>query len=103
MRFDGSVKDEKLPPVFHETVKEDKGPQLSPGGFISPLPIDIEDVEVNPLYVIFNLKGVLVGKDYFKINHLLPSLFNLVRSCTLSGKSVVPKQGLKEFLLRCLE
>jgi hypothetical protein len=75
----GPVKDEKLLRVFHEIVKEDKGPQLALGGFISPLPIDVEDVEVNPLHMIFNLKGVLVGKDYFEINHLLPPLFNLTR------------------------
>jgi len=58
---------------------------------------------VNPLHVIFNLKGVLVGKDYFIINHLLPLPFNLTQDQTLLGKSIVPKLALKEFLFRCLE
>jgi hypothetical protein len=74
----GPVRDEKLPPFFHEIVKEDKGPQLALRGLIFPLPIDVKDTEVNFLHTIFNLKGVLVGKDYFRINHLLPPLFNLV-------------------------
>jgi hypothetical protein len=53
--------------------------------------------------VIFNLKGVLVGKDYFKINHLLPPMFNLTQIHTLLSKSVVPRLNVREFLLRCLE
>jgi hypothetical protein len=58
---------------------------------------------VSPLHVIFNLKGVLVGKDYFKINHLLPPMFNLTQIHTLLSKSVVPRLNVREFLLRCLE
>jgi len=53
--------------------------------------------------VIFDLKGVLVGNEYFKINHLLPLPFNLARGRTLLGKNVVPRLALKEFLLRCLK
>ncbi len=51
-RFHGT-ENEKLPRVLHEITKEDKGPKLVFGGFKSPPPIDIKDVEVNPLYVIF--------------------------------------------------
>ncbi len=76
-RFHG-VGNEKLPQVFLEFAKEDKGLKLAFRGFKFLPPIDVEDVEVNPLHVIFNLKGVLVGKDYFRINHMLPPLFNLV-------------------------
>jgi len=75
--FDGA-RDDILLKVLHEVVKEDKGRKLDFGGFKSPLPIDAKDTKVSPLHVIFNLKGVLVGKEYFKINHLLPSSFNLV-------------------------
>jgi len=53
--------------------------------------------------MIFNLKGVFVGKEYFKINHLLPPPFNLARGPTLLGRNVVSKPTLKEFLLRGLE
>jgi len=58
---------------------------------------------VNPLHVFFDLKGVLVGKDYFRINHLLLLLLYLVQGPTLLGKNIVPKLPLKEFLLRCLK
>jgi hypothetical protein len=53
--------------------------------------------------MIFNLKRVLVGKDYFKINHFLPLSFNLAWGCTLLGKNIVPRPALKQFLLRCLK
>jgi hypothetical protein len=99
--FDG-VKNDKLPRVFHEIIAEDKGKEFSLGGFKSP-PINVKRVEVNPLHVIFDLKGVFVGKEYFKINHLLPSSFNLARGHTLLGKKVVPRLSLKEFILMCLE
>jgi hypothetical protein len=85
--FDGA-RDEKLPRVLHETTKENKGLELALRGLKCPPPIDIEDMDVSPLHVIFDLKGVLVGKDYFKINHLLPSSFNLVRSRTLLSKTL---------------
>ncbi len=52
--------------------------------------------------MIFNLKRVFVGKDYFRINHLMPLPFNLVQGPTLLGKNIVPRLVLKEFLLRCL-
>jgi hypothetical protein len=51
---------------------------------------DKEDAEVNLLHVIFDLKRVLVGKEYFKINHLLLLSFNLVQGRTLLGKNIVP-------------
>jgi hypothetical protein len=64
--FHNGARDEKLPQVLHKIAKEDKGPELILGSFKSPPPIDVEDVEVNPLHVmIFDLKGVLVRKDYF--------------------------------------
>ncbi len=53
--------------------------------------------------MIVNLKRVLVKKEYFKINHLLPLLFNLAWGRTFLGKNVVPSPVLKEFLLRCLK
>jgi hypothetical protein len=40
-----------------------RGKGLAFGGVRSPPPIDVEDMEVNPLHAIFNLKGVLVGKE----------------------------------------
>ncbi len=97
------VGDKKIPQVFFEIAEEDKGPKLALGGFKSPPLVDAKDEEVNPMHVIFDLKGGLVGKDYFIINHMLPPPFNLVRGCTLLGKSVVPRSCLKEFLLRCLQ
>ncbi len=101
-RFDG-VEDDALPGVLHETTKEDKGKKLTLGGFRSPLLVDAEDIEVNPLHVIFDLKGVLIGKEYFKVNHILPLSFNLTQGPTLLGKNVIPKLVLKELLFRCLE
>jgi hypothetical protein len=53
--------------------------------------------------MIFDLKGVFVGKEYFRINHLLLSTFNLTWCCILFGKSVDLRLTLKEFLSRCLE
>jgi hypothetical protein len=54
--------------------------------------------------MIFNLNGVLVGKEYFKINHLLSPLFNLAQVPTLLlDKNVVSKSILKELFLRCLK
>jgi hypothetical protein len=64
--FDGAKKD-ALPGVLHETIKEDKGKELAFRGFRSPPPVDVEDAEVCPLHVIFDLKGFLVGKEYFII------------------------------------
>ncbi len=51
-RFHGT-RNEKLPRVLHGIAEEDKGPKLIFGSFKSPPPIDIKDVEVNPLHVIF--------------------------------------------------
>jgi hypothetical protein len=69
--------DDPLPSVLHETAKEDKGKELTLRGFKSPPLVDAEDAKVSPLQVIFDLKGVLVGKEYFRINHLLLPPFNL--------------------------
>ncbi len=66
-------------------------------------PMDIKDAEVNPLHVIFDLKRVFVGKEYFRISHLLLPPFDLVWGPILLGKNVVPRPALKEFLLRCLK
>jgi len=102
VRFDG-VGTNTLPRNLHEFFKQDKGKELTFRIFISSPPNDVKDVEVNPEHVIFNLKGVLVGKDYFRINHFLPPPFNLARGLTLLGKNIVPKLALKEFFLRCLK
>jgi hypothetical protein len=75
-RFNG-VKVDILLGVFHEFTREDKGKEFTLGVFRSSPPVDAEDTEVSPLHMIFDLKGVLVGKDYFRINHLLPMPFNL--------------------------
>ncbi len=58
---------------------------------------------MNPLHMIFDWKGVLVGMEYFIINHLLPLPFILARGPTLVSKSVVSRLDLKEILFRCLE
>jgi hypothetical protein len=48
------------------------------------------------------LKGVLVAKEYFSINHLLPLPYNIGHLPTLLNKKVIPRLGLKEFLVRCI-
>jgi hypothetical protein len=89
--------------VLHETTKQDKGRELTFRGFKSPPPMDVEDVEVSPLHMIFNLKGVLVGKEYLRINELLSPLFNLAWGPTLLlDKNVVPRPFIKEFFLGVL-
>jgi hypothetical protein len=100
--FNG-VENDAFPSVHHGTAKEDKGKELTLESFKSPPPVDAEDMKVSPLHVIFNLKGVIIGKEYFKIIHLLPPSFNLAQGPTLLNKSVVPKLTLKEFLLKCLK
>jgi hypothetical protein len=100
--FDGAG-DDKLPIFLHETTEENKGKELILGGFKSPPFIDAADTKVSPLHMIFDLKGAFVGKEYFKINHLLLAPFNLAWGHTLLGKSIVLKLTSKEFLLRCLE
>jgi hypothetical protein len=100
--FNGARND-KLFGVLHETIEKDKGKEFVFKGFKSPPFVNAKDAKVNILHMIFNLKGVLVGKKYFKINHLLPPLFNIVWGCTLLGKNIISRPTLKEFLLRCLE
>ncbi len=39
----------------------------------------------------------------FRVNHLLPSPFNLAQGPTLLSKSLVSRPALEEFLLRCLK
>ncbi len=65
--------------------KNTRGSKLPLKGFKYPPLINIKDFEVSLLHVIFYLKGVLVGKEYFSINHLsfmpcsiglLPTLLN---------------------------
>jgi hypothetical protein len=80
--------------------KKIRGPKLTLRGLRSPPPIDTKDTEVSPLHIIFDLDGVLIRKDYFEINHLLPPPFNLAQGRTLLGKSVILRPSLKEFLLR---
>jgi hypothetical protein len=63
-RFHG-VETNTRPRFFHESAKENKRTKLIFRVFTSPLLVDAEDMEVNPLHVIFDLKKVLVGKDYF--------------------------------------
>jgi hypothetical protein len=74
--FDG-VKSDKISRVLLEIAKEDKGKEFTFGGSKS-FYVDAKDMEISLLHMIFNLKGVLVGKEYFKSNHLLPLPFNLV-------------------------
>jgi hypothetical protein len=59
---------------FH-LVKKSRGLEFqmaSSVGFKSPPITDENDPKVSPLHIIFDLKNVLVGKQYFVINHLLP-------------------------------
>lgn len=58
---------------------------------------------MNLLHMIFDLEGVLVGKEYFRINHMLLLSYNIGFLRTLLDKRVVPRASFKEFLLRCLE
>jgi hypothetical protein len=74
--FDG-VEADIVPRVFHESIEQDKGKEFTFEKFKSLPPMDVEDAEVSFFHMIFNLKGVLVGKDYFIINHFLLPLFNL--------------------------
>jgi len=53
---------DKLLGILHEIVEKDKGQEIAFRRFRSPIPINVIDMEVNPLYVIFDLKWVLVGK-----------------------------------------
>jgi hypothetical protein len=48
-------------------------------------------------------RGVLVGKEYFKVNHFLLPLFNWAWGPTLLGKNIIPRLILKEFLFMCLK
>ncbi len=101
MGFD-DAKDDTFLGVLLGTIEEDKQKDFAFRGFRSPPPMDVEDTKVNPLHVIFELKGVNVGKEYFRVNHFLPPPFNLAQGPTLLGKSVVTKLALKESL-KCLE
>ncbi len=83
--------------------KKDKGKKFDFKGFKSPLFINTKDMEVSPLHVIFDLKGVLVEKEYFKINYFLLPPFKIVRGCTLLSKDIILRPTLKEFLLMCLK
>jgi len=100
--FDGA-KDDTLLGVLHEIINKNKGKELTFEGFKSPPFINIKDAKVSSLHMIFDLKGVLVGKEYFRINHLLPPSFNIAWGFTLLGKNIILRSTLKEFLLRCLE
>jgi hypothetical protein len=98
------AKDVKLPPIFHEIGKEDtRGSKLPFGGLKFPPPIDAKDLEINLLQIIFYLKGVLVRKEYFSINHLLPLPYSIGHFPTLPNKKVIPRPSFKEFLMRCIE
>lgn len=99
-RFD-DVEDDAFLRILHGLSKKIKGKNLLLG-IKFPLPVDAKDIEVNPLHMIFHLKKVLDGKEYFRINHLLLLLFNLVQGPTLLSKSDVPRLVLKELFMRCL-
>ncbi len=58
---------------------------------------------MNSLYMIFDLKGYIVEKEYFSINQLLPLLYIISWLLILLNKRVIPRSSLKEFLLRCLK
>ncbi len=103
IRFD-NAKDVKLPPILHEIGEEDiRGSKLPFKGFKSCLLVDARDFEVSFLHVIFDLKGVLVGKEYFSINHLLPLPYSVGCLPILLNKRVIPRPSLKEFLMKCIE
>ncbi len=58
--------------------------------------------EVSPLHAIFDSKGILVGRWYFIINHLLILPHN--ESCSLViDKQVILRSKLKEFLMKCIK
>jgi len=58
---------------------------------------------MSPLHVIFDSKGVLVGKEYFSINYLLPLPYNIGHLPTLLNKRVITRASLKEFLMSCIK
>jgi hypothetical protein len=64
MGFDG-VGDDKLLGVLHEIVKENKGKELVFESFKSPPFVDVNDMEVSPLHMIFDLKGVPCWEGVF--------------------------------------
>ncbi len=51
------------------------------------------------MHVIFDLKGVLIGKEYFSINHLLFMPYSIGHFPTLLNKKVIPRLGLKKFFM----
>jgi hypothetical protein len=57
--------------VLHATTKENKGKELAFEGFKSSFLVDTKDAKVGPLHMIFNLKGVIVEKEYSKVNHFM--------------------------------
>jgi hypothetical protein len=98
------VRDVKLLTIVHEIGEQDtRGSKLPFRGFKSPPPIDIKDFEMSLLHIIFYLKCVLVGKEYFPINHLLLMPYIIGLLCTLLNKKVIPRLGFKEFLMRCIK
>jgi hypothetical protein len=97
------ARNEKLLLVLHVITKEDKGPKLALRGFRSSSFANVKDTKVNILHMIFNLKGVLVGRAYFRINHLLPLSYSLAWNHTLLNKKVVPRPCLKGLFFKCLE
>ncbi len=64
MGFNGA-KDDAFLGILHGIVEEDKVKELVLGGIKSLLVVDAEDTKVNPLHMIFHLKKVLGGKEYF--------------------------------------
>jgi len=48
-------------------------------------------------------KCVLVGKEYFSINHLLFLLYNIGHLRTLLNKKVITRSSVKEFFMKCIE
>jgi hypothetical protein len=87
--------DEKIPPVLHEIGKEDSGLEFALKGLRSLLFINAWDFEGSFLHVIFDLKGVIVGKEYISINHLLFMPYNIDHFPTLLNKRVITRWGLK--------
>jgi hypothetical protein len=97
------ARDVKLLAIVHEIGEQDtRGSKLPFRGFKSPPPIDVKDFEMSLLHVIFYLKRVLLGKEYFPINHLLLMPYSIGRFRTLLNKKVIPRLGFKEFFMRCI-
>jgi hypothetical protein len=79
------------------TSEEDKGSNdlqlIASKCFKSLYYNDARNPKVSPLHIIFDFKGVLVGKQYFTINNLLILPFNQCRYHILNKMVIGSKHG----------